>query len=592
VSEPSPTRSGTDAGLVAVGLAMAGSGLWWVSACGSAWVWGRRLPRWRPLAGWLVFAHPGRPSVAWMSPVGPVWLYWSVAALVVGAAATVGWGVWRLWRALPGGTGGPTGPEGLQLRAGMAARAAVRAAAGSRALLARADRLRPSVVRPRPADVGFRLGSSRGVGCWASVEDSMLVVGPPRSGKGLHLAVPMILDAPGAVVTTSTRPDNLALTLAERSGRGPVMVFDPEGLAGPLPAGMTQLRWPLWRGCEAPGVAIARAELLVGDGSGSGVENSSFWRNQAVAVTRCLLHAAALAGAGPDVLYRWSHTAGHARAALEVLGGHPGASPGWDTALDAVISHDPRTRDSIWSMVANAFALLADPQVRTTLDPAAGKAADPTALIALGGTVYLLGTASGAGRSTSRLVAALVEDLVGAGRHLAARSPGQRLDPPLTMVLDEAANYPLECLPSLMAEGGGSGIATVTVLQSLAQARDRWGREAAQAIWDAAIVKVILGGSANAEDLADLSRMLGERAEQEWSRTLHPHQPGASLSSSTRWRPVVEVAQLRALPFGQALLILRAAPPILLRLSPWTARRDHHRLEAGRAAWEQAAVGA
>ena len=38
---------------------------------------------------------------------------------------------------------------------------------------------------------------------WASVEDSMLLLGPPRSGKGLHLVIPMILDAPGAVVTTS-----------------------------------------------------------------------------------------------------------------------------------------------------------------------------------------------------------------------------------------------------------------------------------------------------------------------------------------------------------------------------------------------------
>lgn len=35
------------------------------------------------------------------------------------------------------------------------------------------------------------------------------VIGPPRSGKGLHIVIPAILDAPGPVVTTSTRPDNL-----------------------------------------------------------------------------------------------------------------------------------------------------------------------------------------------------------------------------------------------------------------------------------------------------------------------------------------------------------------------------------------------
>jgi len=34
-----------------------------------------------------------------------------------------------------------------------------------------------------------------------------------RSGKGLHIVIPAILDAPDAVVTTSNRPDNLTATL-------------------------------------------------------------------------------------------------------------------------------------------------------------------------------------------------------------------------------------------------------------------------------------------------------------------------------------------------------------------------------------------
>jgi hypothetical protein len=82
-----------------------------------------------------------------------------------------------------------------------------------------------------PADVGFRLGRSRGMVCWASVEDSILVLGPPRSGKGQSVTIPTILDAPGAVITTSSRPDNLAVTFSARSRRGRVVVFDPQGLA-------------------------------------------------------------------------------------------------------------------------------------------------------------------------------------------------------------------------------------------------------------------------------------------------------------------------------------------------------------------------
>jgi type IV secretion system protein VirD4 len=79
------------------------------------------------------------------------------------------------------------------------------------------------------------------------------------------------------------------------------------------------------------------------------------------------------------------------------------------------------------------------------------------------------------------------------------------LDPPLSLILDEAANYPLPSLSSLMSEGGGTGICTLVVLPSLAQARAVWGEHQAGAIWDSAIVKVILGGGSNARDLDDLT---------------------------------------------------------------------------------------
>ena len=98
--------------------------------------------------------------------------------------------------------------------------------------------------------------------------------------------------------------------------------------------------------------------------------------------------------------------------------------------------------------------------------------------------------------AAAALVAAFVEDLIETARRLAARSPGARLDPPLLLALDEIGNLaPLPSLPMLMAEGGGTGITTMPVLQSLAQARDRWSENQASAIWDASIVKVILGGA-------------------------------------------------------------------------------------------------
>ena len=51
-----------------------------------------------------------------------------------------------------------------------------------------------------------------------------------------------------------------------------------------------------------------------------------------------------------------------------------------------------------------------------------------------------------------------------------------------------------------------------------------------------------------------------------------------SFSTSAREVPVLEPARLRQLPFGQAILLLRAAAPILLDLQPWTKRKDAKRL--------------
>ena len=55
----------------------------------------------------------------------------------------------------------------------------------------------------------------------------MVILGP-REAATLEPVIPFILDAPGAVVTTSTRPDNLAATMTARARRGPVGVFDPQ----------------------------------------------------------------------------------------------------------------------------------------------------------------------------------------------------------------------------------------------------------------------------------------------------------------------------------------------------------------------------
>ena len=578
---PQMPRDGKDYAVVAIAVGVVISAVLWAAGALSAILAGHPVPRRHPLAGVAALTHYRDPAAAWDGPVGPAVAYWLVNLFVVVALGlVVGVGL-RLIR-----KGKRSSKDDPTLADGLADRPQVRAHTGEQSLRARAETLRPSLVQPGPAEVGYRLGTSRGVACWASVEDSLLALGPPRSGKGQNLVIPMILDAQGAVVTTSTRPDNLTVTLAARSKRGPVAVFDPQGLAS-APSLIPTMRWSPIRGCERPQTAMSRADALVTDAGKSGVENASFWRLQTVTAVRCLLHAAALDERPPADLYRWSHAPAGAKEAVGILLHHAGATPGWDRALDAIISHDPRTRDPIWAMVANAFAALADPMVLNAVTPSPGDEFDPAEFLQRNGTLYLLGTATGTS-ATANLVAALVEDVLDAARRIAATSARARLDPPLALVLDESANYPLPSLPALISEGGGSGITTLVVLQSLAQARDRWGREAAGAVWDSAIVKIVLGGSANADDLGAISRLIGERDVREWTESVSPRSPGKSLSMTVRRRPILEPSDIRRLKRGYGLLLLRSAPPIMMKLAPWTERPEAAELVASREAFEAA----
>ena len=158
--------------------------------------------------------------------------------------------------------------------------------------------------------------------------------------------------------------------------------------------------------------------------------------------------------------------------------------------------------------------------------------------------------------------------------------------PPLLLALDEIANLtPLPSLPSLMAEGGGTGITTLAVLQSLAQARNRWGEHAADTLWDAATVKLVLGGLGKYRDLDDVARLIGETDEFVETRT-RARAGDRSTSTSIRTVPVLPASALRTLPLGTGVLLLRQARPAVVDLTPWTRRPDAARLWADQAVVE------
>ena len=84
---------------------------------------------------------------------------------------------------------------------------------------------------------------------------------------------------------------------------------------------------------------------------------------------------------------------------------------------------------------------------------------------------------------------------------------------------------------------------------------------------DAAIAKIVLGGSTVPKDLNDLSTLLGDRDETTDTVSIGDHGT-RSVQRSVRRVPVMPPETIRTLPFGNALVLLRSAPPLSGDVAP------------------------
>lgn len=503
------------------------------------------------------------PSVVGMWTLLGVVLLGLIAVIVV---AVVAWSRWKESdRRFLGDVMG---------REGIAKAREVHKRVGEPALMSKASTVRPTVTDPKPCHVGLLLGMSQGKAVWISVEDSVVLIGPPRSGKGFHIVINALLDAPGAVVTTSTRGDNVRAVWEARKRVGPVALFDPQGLTK-LPS---TLKWSPAQGCENPKVAARRAEIIVGASSMGKSTSNQEWAGVASQILQYLLHAAAIGKVDTPTLGRWGASPGMAEAAVRVLKESPQAAPSWGVALEEDLNSDPRMLPSKWMGVSSATSSLMLPEVAEVLNPAPGEGLDPKTFLEQQGTLFLVGTKSGGGAAAPMLIA-LMDAITDQAREMAGSLPGTRLDPPLSLILDEIANIaPWKELPTIMSEGGGSGISTMVIIQSPAQARSVWGDHEAQQILDSATITVQLGGSNNERELKRFVDLMGERKVQERSKTYS--NSGTSTGEQNHERPVMTIAELRRLPRGTGLLLAQFSRPVVLTMSRWVDRKDAEEIKA------------
>ncbi|MER6786438.1 type IV secretory system conjugative DNA transfer family protein [Streptomyces sp. NPDC000658] len=302
-----------------------------------------------------------------------------------------------------------------------------------------------------------------------------------RTGNAVHYApadvrhataARAVRDAEGPALVLTSNPALWQDTKDARAKLGPVHLYDPAHRCD-TPA---RLHWSPIAGCEDKATAAARATALLAP------VRPTARLDQTVAETaetllRSYLHAAAVDGRTVRHVHRWSQGAG-IQEAVRTLRTNPKAAPGAAGELEAALTAHPERRDIAQELTSRALSALSTINIREACTPNRSDALALDSFVDEGGTLYVVGESLEDPRTSPGampLLTALVSSVVERGRRMAERSSSGRLDPPLTLILDDvAAVAPIPQLPDLLSAGRERGLPTVALLRSREQAKARW----------------------------------------------------------------------------------------------------------------------
>ncbi|MEU6706993.1 type VI secretion protein [Streptomyces wuyuanensis] len=285
-------------------------------------------------------------------------------------------------------------------------------------------------------------------------------------------AVQAIRDATGPALVVTSDPTVWAETKDARAKLGPVLVYDP----GHLCDTPDRLHWSPTAGCEDPATAASRAAALFAPVRPRSRLDEAV-ADTAETLLRCWLHAAAVDGRPFKQVHRWAQGSG-AHEPVRILRTHHQAASGLAGLLESALTSHTERRDIAQELTARTLTALSSVHIREACTPNRADSLILESFVDEGGTLYVVGESIEDPRTrpgAMPLLTALTSSVVEHGRRMAARSSDGRLDPPITLVLDDiAAVAPLPLLPELLATGPGLGMPTIALLRSREQGRARW----------------------------------------------------------------------------------------------------------------------
>jgi type IV secretion system protein VirD4 len=407
--------------------------------------------------------------------------------------------------------------------------------------------LRYRLIRPA-TDYAVRLGRAQWFRrVFARMEDQCLILAPQRTGKS-GLIADRLLDHPGPAITTSTRPDLYQLTAGARSARGPVDVWNPQGVGG-LPS---TFGWAFLDPCRDLVMARRLAGWLTGGitGGAGNKGNIEWFEKKGDIALACLLWAAAVGGYTITDVFNWAQLWGHENA-LRVLADHPDSTPQMLAVVKRMLAEN-RTAGSVRDTIELSLSWTIIPSLADAVTPEPGRGFDVDRFIAQNGTLYLI--ASGDEDSPiAPLFRAFVSYVHYAAGLAGSNAPAGRLDPPLWLGLDEVTTICPVDLPVMLADSAGKGVLITAVAHGVSQLAERWGEHGAKTIWACCGTKILLGGMSDAETLEGVSKLCGDVVI------------GDDDKGTVR---VVPPELIRALPDWRALVIRMNLFPVVVKIRP------------------------
>ncbi len=379
----------------------------------------------------------------------------------------------------------------------------------------------------------------------AEPQRSVIVFGPTRiARKTTGIAIPALKEWQGPAIATSVKPDLLLATQAARDEVGEMMVFDPSGATD---RGDTRI--DLLLSChDWDGALRTSGRLCDSARTRSGLEDAGFWHTAAERLIAPLLFAAAHDDRSmADVMHWLSHpftTVGEVKKII--------AATESEAAIDAWSAHcsrEKRQRGSITTTAETVLAPFSDSRViAATKDPNYGV---DKLLNGKANTLYLFSPRSEQQR-LSVLFATVIHEAITAVDSRFAES-GTPLDPPLLLLLDEAANLaPIAELDEIAATVAGEGIQLLTIFQDLAQVKTVYGKRA-PSIVNNHVAKVIGSGSGDPDTIDYVKRITGSVEITQRSETR-----GKGRDSTTErgaFRDLASAQEVRQQAPGEAVLV-------------------------------------